>query len=319
MLFFLALLAWGCNPAEKSINEPLTLDQINRVVKKNPDYEQTFSLVERYQNKNFSNTEKARVNDLTYKRLHKFLEKFHNLPYQEKMETQYKQEWKEKYGPLFDKVDSVDAYWRQYRKDHELDSYVRIDWTEIDKNDPDIFLGYAAVTFRIVPLKGKIEELEAYYGLVPNGSTPFYTYFETTGRNHLHIEQPFAAPVSSRHYLNFNTGDISASDLKESSLAEVKEMYHFDTWVTRLKIDGQYVRPADVWNAIPSCVKTLWEQRNKDSWNDFSRDLYYTDIVKELISPDYISQNDYVRTQLRAHYYELDELAAGFLYEMIYQ
>ena len=161
--------------------------------------------------------------------------------------------------------------------------------------------------------------MEAYYGLVPNGSTPFYTYFETTGRNHLTLEKPFASAVDKQTYLNFNSAfDIDASALKELSLDEVKEKYHFDSQLVRIKKDGRDLRPADAWEAIPESVKTMWNRRNEESWNDFSQDLYYTDIVKELISPEYISQNEYIQSQLRAHFYALDELAATLVYEVMY-
>lgn len=317
-LFLVLWTLWGCSPTGRSINEPLTLDQLNSVLKKDPDYAATFALTERYQKKGLSDTEKAYLNDLTYKQLHKFLKKYNDPAYTDKLKAEYGQDWKKEYGALFDRVDSIDAYWKQYFTDHQLSSFVAVEWIRLDKNHPDLFLGGTRVTFRITPLKGRIEELDAYFGLVPKGSQPFYTYYQTTGRNHLHIDAPFSQPVTEQAYLSFNSAfDIDVSDLQSMNLSELATKYNFDVDLTRIKKDGEYLTPVQAWTAVPDPVREMWNQRNKDSWNEFSKDLYYADIVKALIDPAYIPQHEYIAERVREHFYDLDPLAAKFVYEIV--
>lgn len=93
------LLAVSCNNAlNKSIAEPLTPEEVSQAVKKDPGFSFTYKLVERRDNYLRTTSQKAMWQDLTYGRLHKFINIILDNDFQESHQKEFAQKWESQYG-----------------------------------------------------------------------------------------------------------------------------------------------------------------------------------------------------------------------------
>ena len=105
------------------------------------------------------------MDDLSYKRLKDFLSVCLNTTELDKQEERYGAEWERKYGSVNAKVDSIDHHWQHFLEDYQTDNYLKIELVDIlDKSN--VFLGYVKVRLRLIPLKGKVDKVEAYFKAV---------------------------------------------------------------------------------------------------------------------------------------------------------
>lgn len=313
----LALGIWGllmtsCGIESKSISEPLSVDERNELIKKDIEYGMVFSMLdalEKYHSP-LTASEKATMDDLSYKRLKNFLSVCVNTSELDKKEEHYGAEWERKYGFINAKVDSIDHHWQQFLEDYQTGNYLKIELVDIlDKTD--VFLGYVKVRLRLIPLKGKVDQVEAYYGL--QGSM--------MGRNQLTVDKPFSAPIEVDNKMSFNYAfDIDASKVNDLPVKKLLAEYDFKTNITQLTVKGRAIDYINGYNQVPDCVREMWRYRmeHENEWEgSYFKESSYNRVAKELIAPSMPAKDDYVKDCVKKDAYNEDKLAATFFYEIV--
>lgn len=298
----------ACGPENKSITEPLSMEEREELTGRGDGYSITFTALER--TRTLTASEKKTMEGLTYKRLNDFL----NEGIQElgKKGATYGDEWEKMYGSYRAKVDSIDRHWTQFMEGYQTTNYLKIELEDIvDKTD--VFLGYVKVRLRLTPLKGRVDKVSATFGLLLKDDQ----YGSIMSRNRLEVDQPFSSSVTTDASMTFNSAfDISARKVDDLPVSELLNEYDFRTNIIQLEVEGRTVSYFDGYNQVPDCVCTLWKKR-ADTDNGHVSDRWYANVYKELIDPSMPDKDDYIGERIREDAYKDDELAATFYYEIL--
>lgn len=306
------LLLASCGNENKSISEPLSSDERNELINKDIEYGMVFYMMDAFWKYHSSVTasEKATMDGLSYKRLKDFLSVWGNSTEVDKRKKPYEAEWDSKYGSMHAKVDSIDNHWKHFLEDYQAGNYLKIELVDIvDKTN--VFLGYVKVRLRLIPLKGRVDKVEAYYGL--QGSM--------MGRNQLTVDKPFSTPIEVDNSMNFNyVFDIEASKVNDLSVKDLLAEYELESNITQLTVEGRSIDYIDGYNRVPDSVREMWRYRMKheDEWEgSYYKEASYNRIAKELIDPSMPAKDDYVKDCIKKDAYNEDQLAATFYYEIM--
>lgn len=295
---------------DKSIIEPLSLEQRQELMAKDFNYALVFSLIDMVEKdqSHLTSAEKKSYSKLTYRRMKDFLSKWSIGSNLDDKREQYKQEWMKIFDSYTEKVDSISDYWKNFMEAYEPDTYVKVELVEIT-DMTDVFFGYVTVNLRLVPLKGgNISDVQACFGL--DGSM--------MGRNGLTYKEPFSSPIVGSAGMKFNYAfDIDASKVKNLPLEELLKEYPFKSRIESLKVNGKDIDFNEGYYKVPSCIRTLWQKapaKGKEWQSDSDKKFCYETVITELIDSTMVSQVDYVHENIRKDAYEDDNLAALYYY-----
>ena len=158
-----ALLLTACGgPENRSVSEELPLEEVNALLKKNPDYQEAVTLAERFR-ATASTVEKARANDLTYEALQTFLDSLSDSGVRDRLREQADAEWEKRYGETAQRIPGLIAHWRHFLDSLRPESYVSVRLLSIDPRESTY--GTARVVLEIAPTKGPIDRIEGRFGL----------------------------------------------------------------------------------------------------------------------------------------------------------
>lgn len=319
LLFGCAVLT-GCSNANKSVLEPLTQQEREKLIEEDEHYASVFSLVDWQEKEELTESDRKTLESLTYRQLKNFVSRWQiTAEYRKVREKTLTQEWEQIYAHYYAKVDSIDRYWEQVLEDKIPSSWVKVEWIDItDKSE--VVLGHVKIALRLTPLKSQVDRIQMYYGLTQKGHKPFYTYFETTGRNCIEVNKPFSSPIVCEGWMSFNTIDLDTRKVSNLSVPEVQQTYAFDFNITSLTCGGEPVSYVAAYNKVPFSVRNMWKKRadcDEEVWNSISKDIYYASIVNELIDPAMPYKRDYVKECVRCEAYKDDEVAAKYFFKYL--
>lgn len=122
----------GCaGPGRRPSPEEVPLGPINARLKKNPDYRATIRIAANLRTK-AATVDLARMHDLTYDRLHEFLESYFDADVRYRFRSEGEQAWDDAgFGASYAKADSLLDLRQCYLDENKLDSYVKVDLAEI--------------------------------------------------------------------------------------------------------------------------------------------------------------------------------------------
>lgn len=303
----------SCNTKmSRSVVEPLTPEEINSITKDDKMFLFTYAFVESVVGKMTSAAEKSLWSDLTYKRFHQFINKVKDENFTDQLKAKYGDMWNAKYAQDEAKVDSVLSYWENYKKENALDTYIKVELVDIPNH------GYSDLqfAFKITPLRGTIDVFKLYYGVYEDGNPPFYSYFETTGRNLLSVEQPFSQSIILTSYPTLDD-DIRVTAMKMSA-SELLAEYNFDCKISYIKQDGKILNFVTQTAGIPRQVENLLSNRNKKDYSEWEREYDRTTLIKEHINKDYLGKEEYISSEIKKEVEAIDKLASDF-YALTYK
>lgn len=315
----LAIFTAACTgPGSRSVNEEIPFDELNRLLVKEPDYQTAVVVAERFR-ETASAIQRAKANDLTYRRLHEFLKDFLDTDLRLRLEVRGDEEWAEKYGAEYDRADSIAAYWQNYVETHKPESYVKVELSEIIPAESSY--GTARVVLTVTPLKGPVEKVTGTFGLFPQGQKHRFGDFSPARHNLFEFNGELTSPTAHETWMNYSIWDIRDGDIPYTMypdnpglpLTELLEKYIFDYSVTSLVKDGETIQYADVWYAVPASVRNYWSDEQQGE----HREALRGEIVRELVDAGFPDRGTYRFGYVRQYYYNLDSLAAWLMYEVL--
>lgn len=304
-IFFLLLIALlsSCDHLNKTILEPLSIEEINDEIEKDTLFSYFYEHIQNI-NKNSLDTDikKAKYAKLTYRRVYNLF--FYN---DTTLYNKLFNEWKEKYSGYIEKVDSVSDYWERMKQEYSLEQYVKIELASISTQYyrysggiEDVIIG-----FKLIPLKGKVDQIEFSYSVTPkiNSGDSGEKYISSMDRNWCLYSSPFSKEVTGSWKVGYSNENKLAGKTKD----EVLRDYDLNIEIDKVRFNGENINKDDV--EIPFSVRMYWEEGDSGSMKDY----YSDEIIKEFIDKQYISSYQYVTNGFSERLKEMDGLAYDYL------
>ena len=190
-------------------------------------------------------------------------------------EAEQKVLYEKQYSDYSHEVDSILAYWKEYKDSYSLDSFVIIEFDELWKE----YYSYSGdvknvnIGFKVTPLKGTIEQLIFKYCIKSKISND-------GSMSLLNSHRCLASsPISRSRTLYWEADYSDEKYLKQMTSSQVLRDYDFNIELVEVRVNGENM--SEKIEEIPSSVSNAlrWESMKE----------YYTDdIVKEFIDPSYV-------------------------------
>jgi len=289
----------SCNsPLDKSIFEPLSVEDLKKSIESDSLFKGTYEYIVYIRDTVLkSDMEKVKFADLTYDQVHEFALFSSDTTYFKPIIERIEKEWTEKYDIYGEQVDSVSNYWKKYKEENSIEQYVKIELVEIDKeyysygNDVrNVNLG-----FRLTPLKGRIEQVRFGYSIEAKinekeNDDIYSSLYSSLDKNWCRSTSPFSRPVVRYWEADYTNEKI----LKYKTLKTFLRDYNIHIEVDKIRKDGKNMSKDDL--NIPKAIEHHWEYENKEE--EYLRDLYFDDVVKEILNKDYMKEYEYRRQEI---------------------
>jgi hypothetical protein len=283
LLILLAIFALGsCNKiSDKPISEKLSTEELSKAIKSDTLFASFYEHI-RKEVDDMSDIKKATYNDVTYRRLFKYIKFLQDTTYWNPLSEKWEKEWESEYGKYLPKADSVLQYWKQYLAENSLDKYVKIELVRIDKEYYEYISGLKEVNlgFRLTPLQGTIEQIRFNYGYKAkiHGDSKYY-------EKHKCIEtDPLSSPRIGYWEVNYSDRDKFAGKNVETFLRD----YNLFIEVTNIRKDGVNISTDD-FNIPKEVTECLENEEDYPSLFKLNKD----ELIKEMINKDYLRKWEY--------------------------
>lgn len=291
ILILLLLSLTSCdNSLNKSILEPLTVDELKYNMDKDSTFTNFYEEIQKAREIIMkSDIYQAQYCDVTYKQIYKFLNSLKDSTYINEFKADQRKIYDSKFPNYKLQVDSILAYWSEQKTLYDLKSYVHIEFSDLWKE----YYSYSGdvkdvnIGFKITPLKGTIEQLIFRYSMKSKISND-------GGINVWDSHRCLSpSPISASKTLYWEADYSDEKVLKSRSSEEIKRDYDFNIEIVEVRVDGENI--GDKIKSMPNSVEFALDCYS--GLDDFY-DYYSTDIIKELIDPNYIDFNEYVNNAL---------------------
>jgi hypothetical protein len=305
LIVFVAFALGSCNRiSDKPVSEKLNTDELSKAIKSDALFADFYEHI-RKKVDDMSDIKKATYNDITYRRLFKYLKYLRDTTYWDPLYEKWKTEWKSEYGQYMTKADSVLNYWKQYLAENSLDKYVKVELAQIDKEYYNYIGGLKEVNlgFRLTPMQGTIEQIRFNYGYKAkiNGDSKYYE------KHNCISTSPFSSSTVRYWEVSYSDRDNFAGRNVETFLRD----YNLYIEITNIRKDGVNISTDDF--NIPKVVSDYFDYGEND---DFMRDYYKEEVIKELINKDYLLEWEFLSEKADELEEKKDKLCFDFWEEV---
>jgi len=305
LFFVVAFVLSSCNSiSNKPVSEKLSTAELSKAIKSDTLFTSFYEHI-RKEVDDMSDIKKAKYNDVTYRRLFKYVKFLQDTTYWKPLSEKWEKEWESEYGIYLSKADSVLNYWKKYLEDNSLDKYVQIELARIDKEYYSYSYGLKEVNlgFRLIPLQGAIEQVRFNYGYKAkiNGDSKYYE------KHNCLSTTPFSAPTIRYWEVSYSDRDKFSGYNVETFLRD----YNLYIEVTKIRKDGENISTDDFY--IPKEVSDCLENEND---YPFLFELSKDDLIKGLINKNYLGKRDYRSKKADEIREKKDKLCFDFLEEL---
>ncbi|MDR1700741.1 MAG: hypothetical protein LBR68_06075 [Lachnoclostridium sp.] len=275
--------------------ETLTVDELKSQIRRDSTFTEFYKQIQDIRQWLISDEiSQARWGDITYKDIRKYNNHWADSTNRSDFYNRVEAEWASKYPDYSNRLDSVITYWRKYREENSVNSYVTVEFDRLDKE----YYSYGGdvrsvnVGFKITPLKGTVQQLIFTYEVkakIHSDDTGFNIY-DRLNRNRCRA----SSPISSSRTLYWEADYSNEKQFKYATTEEIKRDYDFKIEVQEVRIDGRNLNDDNL--PIPKSV---------DMYLKYG-DLYDDDVIREVIDPNYTTLWNYVdmkfKEELNKHY-----------------
>jgi hypothetical protein len=308
IIFFSVVLISCDDQLDRSIFKQLTVEELNKSIKKDSLFEQTYKYIQFVKDSVLkTDLEKAKWADLTYSKIHRFVKFSNDTNYFKPIKEKLEKDWIAKYGKYKIKVDSISDYWKKYKEANSLEQYVKIELVQLDKEYYQYIGGVSDVNlgFQLTPLKGTVDQVRFGFLIEPklDEDRKYRSIYSSLDKSWCLSTAPFSSPVTRFWEANYRNKNI----LETKTLETLKRDYNILIEVDKLRKDGINMSVSDL--KIPESVDNHWKYENEE----YLEDLYIPDIVKELLNEEYIPKYQYRSDEINKILKKKDSLSFQFL------
>ncbi len=320
-----AFIVTGCaSPLEKTILHPLKAKEIDRVVRKDKSFLTTYSIVEEKWNYISTPQDSARWRDITYGRLHTFLQTINSPELNSPLFTKLREKWEELNIRNNEQADAIVAGWRDYLTLNSPDSLLSISFSGIEiekvrniRKQIDTLL---RARIQLKALKGKIDSLSFLYSfaidslLVPNPDS--ITVADTVAVADTSAAMPVINSVNYRRAVKDSVIIKVFPELQQNLRAGLianDSSIIFNYKLKSVYSGGKCYNTDSLKADVPYPVLALIEAEMGAGSPDFDANYYREQIIRGEIDQGFISQGAYIKINAEQYYRQLDSLVFSYI------
>ena len=306
-LLLVTVLLTSCNnPLNKSIVEPLTVDELRSATKKDTAFIEFYEKIQGYR-KSFFNKDinQVKFGDISYKQLQKYTNYLNDSTFLNPIYSKATEDWKSQFGNYDHQLDSLTTYWKKYLEENSLNSYLKIEFDQITKE----YYTYSNsikdvnIAFKLTPLQGTVQQVSFSYKIKTkiqsDEEESIYSSIFDDKKGSCVTTSPFSRPVVRYWEVNYTLEKI----LKYMTSDEFKRDYDIIFDISKIRVNNKNITEDDL--LIPKVMKDYL-----DSEYGF---LYEDEVIREFFNPDYISNWDYIEKEVQTELKNKDEKCYEFL------
>lgn len=304
VLVIISIIISSCiNISDKSVSEKLSTSELSKSIKIDTSFANFYEEIRKKVDE-FDDIKKAKFNDVTYRRLFKFVKFTQDSTYWNPLYETWEKEWENDFGIYSTQADSIIDYWRKFLEENSLNQYVNIELATIDKNYysyigelKDVNLG-----FRLTPLQGAIEQIQFNYGYKAkiDGDNSFEKHYCIS-------TSPFSSPTVRYWEVRYSDKDIFAGKTVETFLRD----YDLEIEITKLRKDGENMSTDDF-----NTPEEVLGYFNYEGDIKLMENHYKDKLIKKYIYKDYLRQWQYTNKKSDEVQEKEDKLCFDFLKEL---
>lgn len=300
LAMIITILTISCsNISDKPVIEKLGTDELSKAIKADTSFASFYENVRKAVD-DMGEVEKAKFNDVTYRRLFKYMSLVKDTTYWKPLRGEWEKEWESKYGLYSIKADSTLGYWKKFLEENSLNKYVKVELARIDKEYYEYIgsLKDVSLGFKLTPLQGSIEQIRFNYGYKAkiNGDK----YFE---KHNCISTSPFSSPTVRYWEVGYSDKDNFSGKTVETFLRD----YNIQIEVTHIRKNGVNISTDDF--NVPEEVSDYYTYADED----FMKDYYKEKLIKSVIFKDYLSKWEHTAQEGKKVLEKEDKLCFDFL------
>jgi len=295
-VFCLLTLLVSCNSIpKKSVFQELSTDELASAIKSDTEfaefYEEMRSLASLV---SFSEVQKAKYKDVTYRRFYKFYNHLSDTIFWQSKYEKWGQEWDETLANDLAKVDEKVAYWTDYKKQNSLSRFAKVELSRFYITHYSYIGGVrdAYIYFNITPLQGTIEQIKFKYS---------YSIKIDGGRGKRTYDCTYYAPISSTKEGSWEIDYFARSNFDGMTVGKFLQKYDLDIEITDVRKDGKNYSLKDL--NIPEAINDFWKEDTPNT----------RDGVAVLVNPQYVNREKYIANKKNDGMKKYDQLCYDFL------
>jgi hypothetical protein len=303
ILVFAIILSSCSKISDKPVSEKLSTDELSKAIKSDTLFTIFYEGIRKNVDE-MDDIKKAKFNEVTYRRLFKYVKYLQDTTYWKPLTEKWEKEWEKDFGIYSTKADSTLNYWKKYLAENSLDKYVKVELAQIDKDYYDYIgeLKEVSLGFKLTPLQGTIEQIRFNYGYKAkiNGDK----YYET---HNCISTSPFSTPAIRYWEVGYSNKDDFAGKSVETFLRD----YNLQVEITSIRKNGVNISTDDF--NVPEEVSDYFTNGEND---DLMRDYYKDIVIKKIIYKDYLRKWEYRNKKADEITEKEDKLCFDFLEEL---
>ena len=300
LLTLLFLLSSCHDNLNKSILEPLTVEELKSEMKKDSDFISFYEEFQRIREKKLdSDVVQAKYGDLTYKRIWDVITYSRDSSTFEDIQKEAKSRYNAQKKDYSKSLDSLRHYWKAQAAKYNPNSYVKIEFENIKREyySSSSVLKSVNIGFNITALKGTLEQLKFSYLIKSKISEGERSYWNDE-RGYCILSCPIYSSSVCYWELPYSLKDA----LQYKTAFEVQRDYDIIINVSRVRINGENIDAADF--SMPYDIS---------SYLSDPKDEYYRDLViHEYIDESYKSLEEYARAVEKERLMRMDSEVVEF-------
>lgn len=293
------ILLTGCqSPLEKSVLEPLTSKQLDKVAKEDNSFLATYSIVEEKWNYITTPADSARWRGVTYARLHNYLNTIKSAEINSPLFKKLRTDWENSYAQSNNEVDSIVAHWKNYLSTNSPDSLVSVQFCGVElekfRNNKKEIDTLVKIKLKIKSNKFSLDSISFKYG------------FSSDSLSALNYSRKISDSLITKVY-PFLSAESKQALIKGDSLLQ------FNVIVNSVYSNGKCYNADSLKKDVPSSVLSLIESETSLDDPMFDSNFYRENIIRDQINPAFVSQSAYIKLNAEEYYQQLDSLVFNYM------
>jgi len=292
------------DPLNKPIYEPLTIEELQSVIKKDTTFIEYYEEVQKFRTSFFTeDINQVKYGDISYNQLQKYFAYEKDTTFTNPIITKAESDWGKKYNHYQLKLDSLSNYWQKYINENSINSYADIEFDHLSKEYSKYSKELTDVkfAFKLTPLKETIQQISFYYKvkskLRADEPESIYGSIFDDKRGSCILTSPFSRSVVRYWEVNSTVEGI----VKNLSTAEFKRDYDITFEIGKIRVKDKNISEDNLF--IPEVME------------DYLRypSLYIDDVIKYFFNDDYISIWEFIRVEIDKELKKKDEKCYDFI------
>ena len=308
-----ALSLVACSsPLEKSVIEPLTSKELDKVVRKDKSFLTTYSIVEGMSNHIYTPEDSARWISISYSRLHNYVKTIESAELNSPLFAQLREKWGKLYDSYSLQADSIISHWKNWLDTNSPDSLLKVSYEGIEierfKSSANVIDTLIKARVTLTPLRYAIDSLSVLYSFQHVDETPYFLTDSISKSDVICHKRKLREPAKIKVF-------PTLVPHVKNGLINGDSAYVFSYKIDKVYASGKCFNDDSLKTELPKSVLSYIEAENTDVLLSplFDQVFYKEKVIKELVNPAFVSRNAFIKINAESYYKEIDSLVFSYL------